>query len=130
MHTPDLVILNGHAFMGGLLVFTGESQLSKTYNVAFSFEDFEAYLDVEGLQQAYENGETEGIDFEDHAQCIFDAWHRGGTGYEVQVSLQILKKFKFERKEGGFHLVCAKRIADPFKFQKKNNYKSFSPVLG
>ena len=130
MQTPNLIILNGHAFVGGLLMFTGESEQSETYNVAFSFEDFEAYLGVEGLQQAYENGETEGIDFEDHAQCILEAWQRGGTSYEVQVSLQVLKGFRFQRKGGGSDLVCAKTIPDPFKFQKKNNYKSFSPVLG
>jgi hypothetical protein len=130
MQAPELIILNGHKFIGGLLVFVGESEQSKTYNVAFSFEDFEAYLNVEGLQQAYENGQTEGIDFEDHAQCIFDTWHRGGTSYEVQVSLQTLKKFKFERKDGGYHLVCAKRVTNPLAFQKLNNYKSFSPVLG
>lgn len=81
-YTRDLYILEGHEEKSGVVTFDGESKFKKLYNVQFAISDFEAYFEVENIDlDQFE-------DLHHHAQEIYDTWEKGGTYYEVSVSVK------------------------------------------
>lgn len=78
----DLYILDGHKEENGVVTFTGEASNKILFNVQFAISDFEAYFEAENIDlDQFE-------DLHHHAQEIYDAWEKGGTYYEVSVSVK------------------------------------------
>lgn len=129
-----LYILEGFENYLTSLVFVGEDDNGKTYNIQISEDDFSSYFgeDIELSKVDFEEIDTE---FNDAAQEIVDAFTKGHTDYDVVISAQKLKGYRLTRKSGGFHEIAIEYLVKHYgKIQdfmkKETGYSDFTSIFG
>lgn len=126
----ELYLLENFKTVGGLFTFDAENENGKLYKVSFTPEDFEAYLQLEegtiNIDNPYNN-----TDWQDHAQSIYNAYAKGHTDYECQVTSQKLIGYNFyNNKTQKNSRIFADYVGNPNTFLKENNFTSYTPIFG
>lgn len=121
--------------VGGLIKIEAVCErTNKPYNVWFQPEDiaFSLDVDLDVLEGLYSDVEvTDSICTA--ANDIYARYLTGTTTYDIVFQEQKVKGYKFKSQLNKEHTVCASRFADIIEveaFREKNNYKSYSTVLG
>ena len=78
---PELYMLDEWKEENGVVTFEAEDDNRNMYKVLFDVSDFEAFLEVEHIED-FETDEG----WQGHAQAIYDAWRCRQTYYNVTVT--------------------------------------------